>query len=106
MAEEVEIDIEQCKRDTQMMENVKEFLKGGCKCSRGPKDSPCSSQFTEEEIVANLNNCHELFSRELDLVRQLPALRRLDRKETEVLAAVFSSSQSPFAMKCFFSCMG
>ena len=38
MADEVETDIEQCKRETQMMENVKEFLKGGCKCSRGPKD--------------------------------------------------------------------
>ena len=68
MADEVETDIEQCERETQMMENGKEFLKGGCKCSRGPKDSPCSSQFTEEEIVANLSNCHELSSRELDLV--------------------------------------
>ena len=68
MAEEVEIDIEQCERETQMMEGVKEFLKGGCKCSRGPKNGPCSSQFTGEEIIANLNNCHELSSRELDLV--------------------------------------
>ena len=68
MVEEVEIDIEHCERETQMMEAVKEFLEGGCKCSRGPKDSPCSSQFMEEEIIANLNNCHELSSRELDLV--------------------------------------
>ena len=51
-----------------MMENVKEFLKGGCKSFRGPKDSPCSSQLTEEEIVANLNNCHALSSRELGLI--------------------------------------
>lgn len=68
MAEEVEINIEQCGRETQMMEDDKEFLEGGCKCSRGPKDSPCSSQFTEEEIIANLNNIHELSSRELDLI--------------------------------------
>lgn len=62
MAEEV--DIEQCERENQMMEKVKEFLKVGCKCSRGP----CSSQFTKETIIANLNNCHELSSWELDLV--------------------------------------
>lgn len=68
MAEEVEINIEQCGRETQMIEDDKEFLEGGCKCSRGPKDSPCSSQFTEEEIIANLNNIHELSSRELDLI--------------------------------------
>ena len=67
MAEEVAIDIEQRGREKQM-EDVKQFLEGGCKCSRGPKDGPCSSQFTGEEIIANLNNCHELSSRELDLV--------------------------------------
>ncbi|XP_078365996.1 uncharacterized protein LOC144650219 [Oculina patagonica] len=66
MAEEV--DIEQRETENQMMEKVKEFLKVGCECSRGPKDGPCSSQFTEEEIITNLNNCHELSSRELDLV--------------------------------------
>ena len=60
MVEEAEIDW--CDRETQMMENVREFLEGGCKCSRGPKDSPCSSQFTEEEIMANLNNCQEISS--------------------------------------------
>ena len=68
MAEELAIDIERCERETQMMEDVKKFLEGGSKCSRGPKDGPCSSQFTEEEIIANLNNCHALSSRELDLV--------------------------------------
>lgn len=66
MADEARI--ERCERENEMMENVKEFLKDGCKCSRGPKDGPCSSQFTEEVIIANLNNCHKLSSRELDLV--------------------------------------
>ena len=47
MAEdEAAIDIEQCERETQTMEDVKQFLEGGCKCSRGPNDGPCSSQFT------------------------------------------------------------
>ena len=68
MAEdEAAIDIEQCEGETRMMEDVKQFLEGGCKCSRGPNDGPCSSQFTGEEIIANLN-CHELSTRELDLV--------------------------------------
>ena len=63
-------DMERCDREMQMMENVREFLEGGCKCSRGPRDtgSPCSSQFAVEEIMANLNNCQELSSRELDQV--------------------------------------
>jgi len=50
------------------MKDLKEFLECGCKCSRGPKDGSCSSQFTGEEIIPNLNNCHELSLRELDLV--------------------------------------
>lgn len=66
MAEEV--DIEQCERENLRMEKVKEFLKVGHKCSRGPKDGLCLSQFTEQAIIANLNNCHELSSRELDLL--------------------------------------
>ena len=32
------------------------------------KDGPCSSQFTEEAVIANLNNCLELSTKELDLV--------------------------------------
>ena len=43
-----------------IVDSVKKFLESGCKCSRGPKDGPCSSQFTEEEVMANLNNCLEL----------------------------------------------
>ena len=37
------------------------------KCSRDPKDDPSSSQFTGE-VMANLNNCLELSTKELDLV--------------------------------------
>lgn len=57
-----EVDIKQSERENLMTEKVKEFLKVSCKCSRGPKDCPCSSQFTKEAIIANLNNCHELSS--------------------------------------------
>ena len=66
--EEEEFGLERSERETQLVEKVREFLKDGCKCSRGPKDGPCSSQFSEEAVMANLNNCLELSTRELDLV--------------------------------------
>ena len=51
-----------------IVDSVNKFLESGCKCSRGPKDGPCSSQFTEEEDMSNLNNCLKLSTKELDLV--------------------------------------
>ena len=68
MWEEEEFGLERSEREVQLVEKVREFLKDGCKCSRGPKDGPCSSQFTEEAVIANLNNCLELSTKELDLV--------------------------------------
>ena len=50
-----------------IVDSVKKFLESGCKCSHGPKDDPSSSQFTGE-VLANLNNCLELSTKELDLV--------------------------------------
>ena len=51
-----------------IVDSVQKFLESGCKCSCGPKDGPCSSQFMGEEVMANLNNCLELSTKELDLV--------------------------------------
>lgn len=68
MMENEEINIERSDREREVFTNVKEFLKEGCKCSRGPRDGRCSSQFTEEAVMVNLNNCLELSARELDLV--------------------------------------
>lgn len=68
MSEEEEFGIERWERETQLVEKVKEFLKDGCKCSWGPKDGPCSSQFTEEAVMSHLKSCLELSTRELDLV--------------------------------------
>ena len=36
-----------------IVDSVKTFLESGCKCSRGPKDGPCSLQFMGEEVMAN-----------------------------------------------------
>ncbi|PFX28253.1 hypothetical protein AWC38_SpisGene7018 [Stylophora pistillata] len=68
MMENEEINIERSDREREVFTNLKEFLKEACKCSRGPRDGRCSSQFTEEAVMVNLNNCLELSARELDLV--------------------------------------
>ena len=51
----------------QVVEKVKKFLRDGCGCTLGPKNGPCSLQFTEGTMLFNLNNCL-LSSAELDLV--------------------------------------
>ena len=59
---------EQNENDQHIIQKVKKFLQEGCGCSRGAKDGHCSEQFSEETVLANLNNCLELSSAELDLV--------------------------------------
>ena len=51
-----------------MIDKVRKFLQNGCGCSKGAKDGPCSNQFSEETVLANLHNCLKLSSAELDLV--------------------------------------
>ena len=52
----------------RVSEKVKKFLKDGCGCALGTKGGPCSEQFTEADVLFNLNNCLELSNDELDLV--------------------------------------
>ena len=56
------------EEESLSLKNVKKFIEDGCGCSKGPKDGPCSLQFTEEEIMTNLNNCLELSAKELNHV--------------------------------------
>ena len=42
MWEEEEFGLERSEREVQLVEKVREFLKDGCKCSRGPNDGPWS----------------------------------------------------------------
>ena len=44
----------------EVVEKVKKFLRDGCSCTLGPKNGPCSLQFTKETVLFNLNNCLEL----------------------------------------------
>lgn len=76
-----EYSFERSESESQMFANVKQFLQDGCKCSRGPKDGPCSSQFTEETVMSNLNNCLELSAKELDLViiANIQAVTRIEQ---------------------------
>ena len=65
----------------QVVEKVRKFLQDGCCCTLGPKNGPCSLQFTEETVLFNLNNCLELSSAELDLVI-LISIQALTRAES------------------------
>ena len=47
---------------------VEFFLRKGCGCAHGDKESPCSSTIPLEDVVDCRNNCAELTSTELDLV--------------------------------------
>lgn len=68
MEGEDESSLEHSENETQMFASVRKFLQDGCKCRHGPRNGPCSSQFTKETVMSNLNNCLELSSSELDLV--------------------------------------
>ena len=47
---------------------VEFFLRKGCGCAHGDKDSPCSSTIPLEDIVDCMNSCAELTSTQFDLV--------------------------------------
>ena len=69
----------------------------GCGCTMGAKGGPCSKQFSNEEVLFNLNNCLELSSGELissswPASRLLLALRQSARNKIEVYNAVSSIS--------------
>ena len=52
----------------KIIEKCTKFLQDGCGCALGGKGVSCSAEFTEETVLANLNNCLELISGKLDLV--------------------------------------
>ena len=41
-------------------EKVKKFLRDSCGCTLGPKNGPCSGQFTEETVLFNLTLCRRV----------------------------------------------
>lgn len=53
---------------SKIIEKCTKFLQDGCGCALGGKGVSCSAEFTEETVLANLNNCLELISGKLDLV--------------------------------------
>ena len=64
MAENYQGEIE----NEQLIEKVKKFMHDGCGCALGAKGGSCSRQFSETDVLFNLNNCLELSNDELDLV--------------------------------------
>ena len=87
------------------MEKVKKFLQDGLGYTRGPKNSPCSLQFTKVTVLFNLNNSLELSSGELDLVivsRHSPELSTFDVKGVLVALSITSRNQFTRAYLCFY----
>ena len=60
---ELEID-----NSDEIVRKVKKFMRETCGCALGLNGRPCSTKFTEETVLYNLNNCLKLSSAELDLV--------------------------------------
>ena len=52
----------------EIVRKVKKFMRETCGCALGLNGRPCSTKFTEETVLYNLNNCLKLSSAELDLV--------------------------------------
>ena len=63
------------------IEKVKKFMHDGCGCALGAKGGPCSGQFSEADVLFNLNNCSELSNDELDLVI-LASIQAFTHRET------------------------
>ena len=92
----------------EVVEKIKKFLRDGCGCTLGPKNGPCSLQFTRETVLFNLNNCLELSSAELDLVilTSILAFTELSPLDVKgVLIAHFITSRNQFARTCFCAFM-
>ena len=70
----------------EFVNKLKKFLQDGCGCTLGPKDSPCSQQFSEDTAMFNSNNCLELSSAELDLVilASIQAFTRSEKEESSM----------------------
>ena len=92
----------------EVVAKVKQFLQSGCACSKGPKSGPCSRQFSEDTVLANLNNCLELTHGELDLVilANIQAFTSIEvvgekRKRSLRSTVVLAFSQEPSAKICF-----
>ena len=81
----------------EIIAKVKKFLKDGCGCSYGRKESQCCHQFSEEAVLSNVNNCLELSHGELDLV----VLANIQVKGKEDHVAVFCISTVRSVKICF-----
>ena len=44
------------RNSNEIIEKSSKFLQDGCGCALGEKGGPCSAQFLEETVLANLNN--------------------------------------------------
>ena len=50
-------ELEEMENRDQVNEKAKKFILDDCGCALGEKGGPCSLQFSEGEVLFNLNNC-------------------------------------------------
>ena len=92
----------------EVVAKVKQFLQSGC--SKGPKSGPCLRQFSEDTVLANLNNCLELTHGKLDLVilaniQAFTSIEVVGEKRKRCLRSSFSF-QSRTCKDMFLTSMG
>lgn len=95
----------------EVVANVKQFLQSGCACSKGPRSGPCSRQFSEDSVLANLNNCLELTHGELDLVilaniQALTTIEIVGEKRKRCLRSSFSFQSKTICKDMFLNLYG
>ena len=66
---EVEGDEEVLEDGRTEGDKVQLFYTETCKCKLGSEEKACSTTLTQDEFIESRNNCYELSSTELDLVR-------------------------------------
>ena len=94
----------------KIIEKCTKFLQDGCGCALVGKGVSCSAEFTEETVLANLNNCLELTSGELDLVilANIQAFTRIEcvgEKRSGSPRSSFNFKGDKFVRKCFYTFM-
>lgn len=95
--------------DDQPIKKTRKFLHDGCSCALGPKGSSCSRQFSEEEVIDNLNHCLELEHDELDLVilGQIQAFTKCESgKRNRIARTSFYYHSRPICKDMFLSFYG
>ena len=68
--DEAEMYLDPLESDLSEKAKVKKFWENTCRCKLAEGDKPCSTTLSLDDFYDSRNNCNELSSAELDLVKQ------------------------------------